>query len=37
VDLISRYLERLVLGDRAAKPSASSTLTPAFLAEHGFD
>lgn len=40
VDLISRYLERLVLGDKAAQPSsvatAASALTPAFLAEHGF-
>lgn len=37
VDLISRYLERLVLGDRAAQPSSTgSALTAAFLAEHGF-
>jgi riboflavin synthase len=36
VDLISRYLERLVLGDRAAQPDSASALTPAFLAEHGF-
>ncbi len=34
VDLIARYLERLMLGERAA--DATSTITPAFLAEHGF-
>jgi len=34
VDLIARYLERLMLGERAA--DASSVITPAFLAEHGF-
>lgn len=34
VDLIARYLERLLLGDRAASPAAS--ITHAFLAEHGF-
>ncbi|OOG25204.1 riboflavin synthase [Thioalkalivibrio denitrificans] len=34
VDLIARYLERLLLGDRAAQPG--SRLTEAFLAEHGF-
>lgn len=42
VDVIARYLERLVMGDRAADPQASSELgesggiTAAFLAEHGF-
>lgn len=37
VDLIARYLERLVLGERAADPQASATgITTAFLAEHGF-
>jgi riboflavin synthase len=35
VDLIARYLERLILGERAAEPSASG-ITAAFLAEHGF-
>lgn len=35
VDLIARYLERLLLGDRAANPQASG-LTLQFLAEHGF-
>ena len=34
VDLIARYLERLLLGERAAQPA--TMLTPAFLAEHGF-
>lgn len=37
VDLIARYLERLLLGDRAADPHAgSSGITRQFLAEHGF-
>lgn len=35
VDLVARYLERLVLGDRAALPETGA-ITPAFLAEHGF-
>ena len=35
VDLIARYLERLLLGDKAAKPAASG-MTLEFLAEHGF-
>lgn len=35
VDLVARYLERLVLGERAADPRAEG-LTTAFLAEHGF-
>jgi riboflavin synthase len=34
VDLIARYLERLLLGEHAA--DAGSTMTRAFLAEHGF-
>jgi riboflavin synthase len=34
VDLIARYLERLLLGERAADTNAIITL--AFLAEHGF-
>jgi riboflavin synthase len=32
VDLIARYLERLLLG----KQAASGSISPAFLAEHGF-
>jgi len=35
VDLLARYLERLLLGDKAAEPQAS-TLTESFLAEHGY-
>ena len=35
VDLIARYLERLLLGERAADPGAPG-ITPALLAEHGF-
>ena len=35
VDLVARYLERLILGDRAAS-SVATAITPAFLAEHGF-
>lgn len=34
VDVIARYLERLLLGDRAA--ADGSTLTQEFLARHGF-
>jgi len=35
VDVIARYLERLLLGDKAAV-SENSGITEAFLAEHGF-
>ena len=35
VDLIARYLERLLLGEQAAS-SASSRISSQFLAEHGF-
>ena len=35
VDVIARYLERLLLGDGAAQ-SGATVITPAFLAEHGF-
>lgn len=35
VDLLARYLERLLLGEKAAEPT-SGGLTEAFLAEHGF-
>lgn len=34
VDLIARYLERLILGEKAAEPGSS--ITESFLAEHGF-
>lgn len=36
VDVIARYLERLLLGDNAADDSAAGNLTMGFLAEHGF-
>ena len=35
VDLLARYLERLLLGDKAAESSASG-ISEAFLAEHGY-
>lgn len=35
VDLLARYLERLMLGERAADPEATG-LTREFLARHGF-
>jgi riboflavin synthase len=35
VDLLARYLERLLLGDKAAEPNAPG-LTESFLAEHGY-
>ena len=35
VDVVARYLERLLLGDKAAEVNAGG-ITEAFLAEHGF-
>jgi riboflavin synthase len=35
VDLVARYLERLILGDKAADPQATG-ITAELLAEHGF-
>ncbi|MFC4701828.1 riboflavin synthase [Glaciecola siphonariae] len=35
VDVIARYLERLMLGDKAATPQASD-ISMSFLAEHGY-
>lgn len=35
VDLLARYLERLLMGDNAAEPT-SSGITEHFLAEHGY-
>lgn len=35
VDIIARYLERLLLGDKAAEPTGSG-LSLEFLAQHGF-
>jgi riboflavin synthase len=34
VDIIARYLERMLLGDEAARPGSGLSLD--FLAEHGF-
>lgn len=36
VDIIARYLERLLLGDKAAQPDAGESISMAFLADHGF-
>jgi riboflavin synthase len=36
VDVIARYLERLLLGDKAADTSKETKLTLGFLAENGF-
>ena len=36
VDLLARYLERLVLGDKAADMAPASGVTMAMLAENGF-
>ena len=35
VDLLARYLERLLMGDKAAEPTTSG-ITEHFLAEHGY-
>jgi len=35
VDVIARYLERLMMGDKAASP-ISKDIDMAFLAENGF-
>lgn len=35
VDLVSRYLERLILGEKASDPNATG-ITAEFLGEHGF-
>ncbi|GGD12212.1 riboflavin synthase [Halopseudomonas salina] len=36
VDLIARYLERLLLGDKAAESGGDSGLSMSFLAENGY-
>lgn len=36
VDLLARYLERLIMGDKAAQPTAKADISLAFLAQHGF-
>ncbi|MDQ2075793.1 riboflavin synthase [Marinimicrobium sp. ABcell2] len=37
VDLLARYLERLLLGERAAEPSEDSGISLDFLTRHGFN
>ena len=36
VDVLARYIERLLLGDKAAEQSTESTISMSFLAENGF-
>ena len=36
VDLLARYLERLLLGDKAAESTAGGTITESFLAANGY-
>lgn len=36
VDVLARYLERLLLGDSAAEPATTGGITRGLLAEHGF-
>jgi riboflavin synthase len=36
VDVLARYLERLMLGDKAAEGDAQSGVTLEFLAKNGF-
>jgi riboflavin synthase len=36
VDLLARYLERLLLGEKAAQSTAKSDISLEFLAKHGF-
>ncbi|MDD2046987.1 riboflavin synthase [Pseudomonas putida] len=36
VDLLARYLERLLLGDKAAEANAGSGITESFLAANGY-
>ncbi|MEG1626975.1 riboflavin synthase [Pseudomonas sp.] len=36
VDLLARYLERLLLGEKAAEPSNGSGITESFLAANGY-
>ncbi len=37
VDVLARYLERLMLGDKAAESESQSGVTLEFLAKHGFN
>lgn len=36
VDLLARYIERLLLGQKAAQPTAKADISLEFLAKHGF-
>ena len=36
VDVIARYLERLLLGDKAAESGGKASMTESFLAENGY-
>jgi len=36
VDLLARYLERLLLGDAAAEPGTGEGITREILEAHGF-
>ncbi|SSQ43404.1 riboflavin synthase subunit alpha [Acinetobacter baumannii] len=36
VDVLARYIERLLLGDKAAEQKTESNISMAFLAENGF-
>jgi riboflavin synthase len=36
VDVIARYLERLLMGERAAQPGEPGGISMTFLAEHGY-
>jgi riboflavin synthase len=36
VDLLARYLERLIMGDKAAQSTAKADISLEFLAQHGF-
>lgn len=36
IDVLARYLERLLMGDKAAHATAKSTIDMGFLAENGF-
>lgn len=36
VDILARYIERLLLGDKAAEEPAASKISMDFLAQHGF-
>jgi len=36
VDVLARYIERLLLGDKAAQTTEQSKISMDFLAENGF-